>query len=195
MASSERRQQLAKACLRPWTSLVFAFAIRRCSYPALDPRRQHKLLILTDPQLPDYRSYASRSWLLRWLTEKVIENFARKCYDVLLHHEEPDTIVCLGDLLDSGVLAKDRLEYVRLRTAEEAQRTVRHARYAKRFKSIFPTHGIQTIYVPGNHDLGLHLPAAEAEHARDQFADEFGPLNGVLHAGNHSKPAHCSGSG
>ena len=38
---------------------------------------------------------------------------------------------------------------------------------------------IPSIYVPGNHDLGLHLPSASlATYGRERFTESFGPTMG-----------------
>lgn len=43
---------------------------------------------------------------------------------------------------------------------------------------------IPSIYLPGNHDLGLHLPSeALAEYARERFVESFGPTNGEVELG------------
>lgn len=63
----------------------------------------------------------------------------------------------------------------------------RHASYVSHFKSIFPIPAAvsQVLYCSGNHDTGLYLPPKEASHAREQFRDAFGPLQGSMQMGGH----------
>lgn len=99
---------------------------------------------------------------------------------------QPDIVIFLGDMLDSGVLATERFEWALWLTSTPLTRP-RHARYVRRFRNIFPLPSApaRVYYVPGNHDLGLYLPPAAAAHAREQFKDAFGPLNAVVEIGGH----------
>ncbi|KAH8914996.1 hypothetical protein BT69DRAFT_1230927, partial [Atractiella rhizophila] len=56
------------------------------------------LLLLADPQILDQRSYPGRNPLLKWLGEKITDNFARKSWRLALR-TDPKTIIFLGDLL------------------------------------------------------------------------------------------------
>lgn len=63
----------------------------------------------------------------------------------------------------------------------------RHASYVSHFKSIFPVPPavLQVLYCSGNHDTGLYLPPKDASHAREQFRDAFGPLQGSVELSGH----------
>lgn len=72
----------------------------------------------------------------------------------------------------------------------------RHTAYVNRFNLLFPlprqptyassspeiislTPPVPTIYVAGNHDLGLHLPSSSlASYGRERFTESFGPTMG-----------------
>ena len=79
----------------------------------------------------------------------------------------------------------------------------RHASYVHRFHLLFPlprstttpttlqhaslSPPIPSIYLPGNHDLGLHLASeALAEYARERFVESFGATNGEIELGGWS---------
>ncbi|BGO89273.1 hypothetical protein NBRC10512_003911 [Rhodotorula toruloides] len=146
------------------------------------------VLILTDPQLLDMRSYPSRNWVLRWLGVKMTDLYARKSWKAVTRSRGKggggvDAVVWLGDLLDSGTEMVDRKE---------------HSSYVHRFHLLFPlprastssfsalsssprsrSHlipPIPSITLPGNHDLGLHLSSPSlARYARELFEEAFGP--------------------
>lgn len=76
-----------------------------------------------------------------------------------------------------------------------------HASYVHRFHLLFPlprtprpkqaysslSPPIPSIYLPGNHDLGLHLASdALEEYSRERFTAEFGPTNGEKEWGGWS---------
>ncbi|BGP22523.1 hypothetical protein JCM10295v2_001408 [Rhodotorula toruloides] len=149
------------------------------------------VLIVTDPQLLDMRSYPDRNWLLRWLGVKVTDSYARKSWRAVTQSRGKggggvDAVVWLGDLLDSGTEMVDRKE---------------HSSYVHRFHLLFPLprastsifsalssspHSrsdlippIPSIILPGNHDLGLHLSSPSlARYARELFEEAFGPTWG-----------------
>lgn len=67
----------------------------------------------------------------------------------------------------------------------------RHTAYVHRFHLLFPLSRapsasnphlappIPSILLPGNHDLGLHLPSSSlASYARERFEESFGPVSG-----------------
>ncbi|KAK4046867.1 hypothetical protein OIV83_005763 [Microbotryomycetes sp. JL201] len=140
------------------------------------------VLIVSDPQLLDMRSYPGRAKILKWLGMKVTDMYARKSWKFVTNSRGPagglDGIVWLGDLLDSGVESVDQAE---------------HSHYVHRFHTTFPLPRqhiaksidsslhppIPTIYMPGNHDLGLHLESnALMSWARERFQEAFGPTQG-----------------
>ncbi|GAA5964234.1 hypothetical protein JCM21900_002876 [Sporobolomyces salmonicolor] len=147
------------------------------------------VLVVADPQLLDMRSYPGRNWALRWLGVKVTDMYARKSWRFVSRKSRGkggggvDAVVWLGDLLDSGVEMVDRRE---------------HSHYVHRFHLLFPlprasavspsqsvssssslTPPIPSILLPGNHDLGLHVPSsALASYSRERFAEAFGPTWG-----------------
>jgi metallophosphoesterase superfamily enzyme len=71
-----------------------------------------RLLVVADPQIPDWRSYSDRPWLLNSLTRIVIDNYGRKAWRRIIAKHTPDAIVFLGDLLDAGVHVTDPAELV-----------------------------------------------------------------------------------
>jgi ethanolamine phosphate phosphodiesterase len=72
------------------------------------------VLVVADPQLLDMRSYPGRNWLARWLGVKFTDNYARKAWRFVKGSRGKDgpldSVVWLGDLLDSGVESVDRKE-------------------------------------------------------------------------------------
>ncbi|BGP18748.1 hypothetical protein JCM10213_003053 [Rhodosporidiobolus nylandii] len=149
------------------------------------------VLVAADPQLLDMRSYPGRSWILRKLGVWISDLYARKGWRAVMRSRGTggtgvDAVVWLGDLMDGGVEAVDAKE---------------HSSYIHRFHTIFPlprasissfsplsltsswssslVPPIPSIVLPGNHDLGLHLPSASlASYHRERFADVFGPTWG-----------------
>ncbi|KAK4702764.1 ethanolamine phosphate phosphodiesterase, partial [Phenoliferia sp. Uapishka_3] len=147
-------------------------------------------LILADPQLLDMRSYPGRNWLARWLGVKVTNAYARKAWRFVVRSKGgnglgADGVVWLGDLLDGGV---------------ESVEPAEHASYVHRFNKMFPlprqpspsltptlSSPIPSILLPGNHDLGLHLPSTSlASYARERFTESFGPTSGEREWGGWS---------
>ncbi|KAM0792674.1 hypothetical protein ACM66B_002454 [Microbotryomycetes sp. NB124-2] len=140
------------------------------------------VLVVSDPQLLDMRSYPGRNKILKWLGIKVTNMYARKSWSFVTRSKGQmggvDGIVWLGDLLDSGVESVDQAE---------------HSHYVHRFHTTFPLPRqhiaksidsslhppIPTIYMPGNHDLGLHLESdALMSWERERFQEAFGPTQG-----------------
>lgn len=76
------------------------------------------VLVVTDPQLLDMRSYPGRNWILRWLAVKMTDLYARKSWRAVTQYSRGrsgggvDAVVWLGDLLDSGTEMVDRKECV-----------------------------------------------------------------------------------
>lgn len=72
------------------------------------------VLIVADPQLLDMRSYPGRNWLARKLGVWFTDAYARKAWRFVRRTEgksgKLDSVVWLGDLLDSGVDSVDRKE-------------------------------------------------------------------------------------
>ncbi|GAA93610.1 uncharacterized protein L969DRAFT_20735 [Mixia osmundae IAM 14324] len=129
------------------------------------------LLIVADPQILDLRSYPGRPWLGKWASRLATDNYARKAWQAVLNRQRPHGIFFLGDLLDSGVEVTDRGE---------------HSHYVHRFHDLFPTRNLPAVYMPGNHDLGLHASAGGSAYARERFRDSFGELEGATQFGNHT---------
>ncbi|KAM0751157.1 hypothetical protein T439DRAFT_380157 [Meredithblackwellia eburnea MCA 4105] len=162
----------------------------RDSSSTLEAKQPFHALILADPQLLDMRSYPGRSWFLRWLGLKVTDMYAKKSWRMVAKRSRGtggrgvDGVVWLGDLLDSGVESMDEAE---------------HNAYVHRFHLLFPlprssspSHAhlappIPSILLPGNHDLGLHLPSSSlASYARERFQNSFGAPNGEKEWGGWS---------
>lgn len=102
---------------------------------------------------------------------------------------QTNSIIFLGDLLDSGILTSSS--------------PLLHSLQVAHFHSLFPlptishntTQKVPTIILPGNHDLGLHLPApgvgtdekdgggggilSQARNGRIRFEEHFGKVSGV----------------
>lgn len=78
--------------------------------------RPWHVLVVADPQLLDMRSYPGRNWLAKWLSIKFTDNYARKAWKFVRRSKGKggplDSVVWLGDLLDSGVESVDRKEWV-----------------------------------------------------------------------------------
>jgi hypothetical protein len=94
-------------------SALSCLARHSCSHRRIQSGPQtaaFKLLIVSDPQIPDSHSYADRPWLLNSLSRLIIDNYARKVWRQIIAMRSPDAIVFLGDLLDSGVLVTDEAE-------------------------------------------------------------------------------------
>ncbi|SCV72346.1 BQ2448_3883 [Microbotryum intermedium] len=148
-----------------------------------DPRwkgdKPWHVLVISDPQILDMRSYPGRPWIGRYLGIKFTDAYIRKAWRFVRRtsglHGKIDSVVWLGDLLDSGVESVDVVE---------------HAKYSSRFFRLFPppsstlSKSPSTIYVPGNHDLGLHNPSsALSTYGRERFRATFGPTSGIVEAG------------
>ncbi|KDE03459.1 hypothetical protein MVLG_06069 [Microbotryum lychnidis-dioicae p1A1 Lamole] len=137
------------------------------------------VLVVSDPQILDMRSYPGRSWIGRYLGIKFTDAYIRKAWRFVSKasgpHGKIDSVVWLSDLLDSGVENVDVVE---------------HAKYSSRFFRLFPpppstlSKSPSTIYIPGNHDLGLHnLSSTLSSNGRKRFRDTFGPTNGIVETG------------
>ena len=80
---------------------------------AVEGKQEVRVLVLADPQLPAMGyTYPERGWGLRWLSLKVIAQYLRKAWRMVIRSARPDAVVFLGDLLDGGVEAVDRRECV-----------------------------------------------------------------------------------
>ena len=72
------------------------------------------VLVVSDPQLLDKRSYPGRAWILKWLGMNVTDMYAKKSWRFVTKSRGDkggvSGIVWLGDLLDSGVESIDQAE-------------------------------------------------------------------------------------
>ncbi|GAA5987920.1 hypothetical protein JCM11641_004582 [Rhodosporidiobolus odoratus] len=148
---------------------------RKAHGPEGDP---FHVLVAADPQILDMKSYPGRSWGLRRLGVWITDLYARKSWKAAMMSRgsgggKTEAVVWLGDLMDSGVEVGDEEEYTSL---------------LRRFRSLFPlprltslplSPPIPSITLPGNHDLGLHVPSASlSSYYRERFSEAFGPLYG-----------------
>ncbi|EJU04167.1 Metallo-dependent phosphatase [Dacryopinax primogenitus] len=155
----------------------FYASVSWCSWPDRAFRyvdahnRPTRILIVSDPQILDRRSYPGRPWVLTRLTQFIVDLNLRKNWRATLRMR-PQIVVFLGDMMDGGRYAKDPDEY---------------ARYFARFQSIFSMpSSILSYYIPGNHDVGLGYNQAFSSRARERYQKHFGALNQVLEVSNHS---------
>ncbi|MBW0475734.1 hypothetical protein O181_015449 [Austropuccinia psidii MF-1] len=143
------------------------------------------VLIIADPQLPSMSySYPTRAYLLRILSVKIIDNFMRKSWRLLLRSARPNAIVFLGDLLDGGVSTRDPIRF-----QSDVDRFY-HTFAIPEHLSIANQNHSRIVYLAGNHDVGLFPSTSEANSsmARERFKKNWGSgkLNGALEWGNHS---------
>ncbi|KXN85329.1 Cell division control protein 1 [Leucoagaricus sp. SymC.cos] len=129
------------------------------------------ILIVTDPQILDHRSYPDRPAFLSYLTRLVVDLNLRKNWQAAIA-KNPDVVIFLGDMMDNGRMDMSDAEY------EE---------YYSRFKSIFRTKNQAPQYfIPGNHDIGLQSRPAFSRYALKRYATHFGPLNDRFSVANHT---------
>lgn len=180
--------------------LYFDLSISGCRWP-LEPSGSNSkadpstgkpfhVLILADPQLPSMEySYPTRIYPLRWLSIKIIDQFIRKSWRLVIRNTQPDAIVFLGDLLDGGIAAVDPITF---------------RSYVNRFYHTFaipsgllpPLSANQSndsprlIHLVGNHDVGLYPSTSTINStlARQRFTKHWSPgkLNGKVEWGNHT---------
>ncbi|KAI0688030.1 Metallo-dependent phosphatase-like protein [Cytidiella melzeri] len=129
----------------------------------------HRVLLVTDPQVWDLSS--SGQGILVRLRHWLYHDSLRKNW-VHARSLRPDTIIFLGDIIDSG----------RKIQGDDAYRNaVRH------FRQLFSTKTeIDTYFVPGNEDVGLNLLANAGREARDRYFNYFGPANTKVALSNHT---------
>ncbi|KAK4050039.1 hypothetical protein OIO90_005229 [Microbotryomycetes sp. JL221] len=176
------------------------------------------VLIASDPQLLDMKSYPGRPKLLKWLGIKVTDMYAKKSWRFvtkfskgLRNNQGIDGIVWLGDLLDSGVETSDHKEYSRYvhrfhKQVYTSELSIDFVHFGLTFTFTpfrFPKSGmyrtfplprqkliksidtslhppVPTIYIPGNHDLGLHLESQALETwQREKFKQNFESIKGL----------------
>ncbi|KAH9855252.1 Metallo-dependent phosphatase-like protein [Lenzites betulinus] len=150
------------SCLWPDDALTSASA------PSLSPTH---VLLVADPQILDHRSYPDRPpWLMR-LSQFIVDLNIRKSWRAV-RRRRPDSVVFVGDMMDSGRVDMSDEEY---------------GRYIRRFRSIF-NHDQQTPmhYIAGNHDIGLGGSLRFSDHARERYLSSFDPLNQRITLGNHT---------
>lgn len=129
------------------------------------------VLIIADPQILDHRSYPDRSNFLSYLTRLVVDLNLRKNWQAAIA-KNPDVIVFLGDMMDSGRMDMSSAEY---------------EQYYAHFKDIFRSRKETPQYfIPGNHDTGLQSHSAFSRHALKRYTTHFGPLNDKFTLANHT---------
>lgn len=178
--------------------------------------KPHHVLIIADPQLIDIYSYPNRPYLIKLLTIWITDLYAKKSWWFVINFStssnsptssllpsssttittddpiqveavkqskhQTNSIIFLGDLLDSGILTSSS--------------PLLHSLQVAHFHSLFPlptisqnsTQKVPTIILPGNHDLGLHLPLkdgvlSQARNSRIRFEEAFGKVSGVQELG------------
>ncbi|GAA5910115.1 hypothetical protein JCM6882_006520 [Rhodosporidiobolus microsporus] len=171
----------------------------------LDARREKKpqgtpfhVLVVADPQLLDMHSYPGRSWILRKLGVWITDLYARKSWRAVVGGSRGtgaggvDAVVWLGDLLDNTLEAvepREHSSYIhrfhllfplpRASTSSFSTLSSSHSPSSSLFSSHPLTPPIPSIVLPGNHDLGLHLPSSSlAAYHRERFVEAFGPTWG-----------------
>lgn len=95
---------------------IFIESVRNCTWPddrllssflefnqADTNSRPHHVLLVADPQIVDRHSYPNRFAPIYYLTKFIVDLNMRKNWQVALR-KQPDTIVFLGDVMDSGRL-------------------------------------------------------------------------------------------
>ncbi|KZT62021.1 hypothetical protein CALCODRAFT_479504 [Calocera cornea HHB12733] len=155
----------------------FYASVSWCSWPDRTFRyvdaqnRPTRIMIVSDPQILDRRSYPGRAGILTRLTQFIVDLNLRKNWKAALRMR-PQIVLFLGDMMDGGRYAKDPDEY---------------AKYFARFQSIFRLPpSVLSYYVPGNHDVGLGYNQVFSSRARERYQKHFGALNQVLEVSNHS---------
>ncbi|GAA5821282.1 hypothetical protein JCM10212_006270 [Sporobolomyces blumeae] len=154
------------------------------------------VLVATDPQLLDMRSYPGRNRLLKWLGVQVTNLYAKKSWSFVTRYSKGksnraiDAVVWGGDLLDSGLEMVDEREHsYHSHLFHRIFRLPRQVSASSALSSsLHPP--LPVIFVPGNHDLGLHLPAPLDDEnvtssngrgtatTRSRFEQSFGPTFG-----------------
>lgn len=181
------RKQLLLLLSTAWTITIiwaeyyyFNRLIVNCQWPTTTTN--FHLLIIADPQLPaTHYSYPNRILPLRWISIKIINQFIRKAWRLLIKELKPHAIVFLGDLLDGGIATNDHNTF---------------QAYLNQFYHTFsvPPHILKTksnqIHLVGNHDVGLY-PSTTREQsalARQRFIKHWPPgkLNGLIEWANHT---------
>ncbi|PLW10289.1 hypothetical protein PCASD_24895 [Puccinia coronata f. sp. avenae] len=169
----------------------FQRTVSHCEWPTTKQAEAEAqvfhLLIIADPQLPTSEySYPGRLAPLRWLSIKIIHQFIRKSWRLLIRNTNPHAIIFLGDLLDGGIATIDQAKF---------------RAYVHRFFHTFPippnisnsttlNHSPRLIYLVGNHDVGLYPSTSRerSQQARQRFINTWPPgaLNGHIEWGNHT---------
>jgi len=149
-----------------WILLFFYFehyiydnAIRTCTWPLSVPP-SNRLAVIADPQIVDENTYPRRG-IAMWLTQFFTDRYMRRNYRLILKHQDPSTILFLGDLMDGG------------REWEDEKWLQEYNRFWNVFKTPL---GVNVItVVPGNHDIGLG-DGINIDHL-NRFKTHFTALN------------------
>ncbi|PPQ93810.1 hypothetical protein CVT25_013519 [Psilocybe cyanescens] len=138
---------------------------------AISSKPTHVLLV-ADPQIIDRHSYPGRGFLLSYLTKFLVDLNLRKNWRTALH-KQPDVVVFLGDMMDSGRFVMSDEEY---------------NAYFNRFNKIFALDlDIPVYFIPGNHDVGLGAKVVQfSETARSRYIAHFGQPNQEISVANHT---------
>ncbi|KAI8343671.1 Metallo-dependent phosphatase-like protein [Chlamydoabsidia padenii] len=145
--------------------LVFSLSVARCPWPSsispLDDPLPQRVLLIADPQVTDAYSY-DRTGILLWLTEFYSDLYMRRSYHHLTNSKQPEQIVFLGDLMDGGRNWDDQGWDTQL----------------KRFYRSFNKQStIPTLYMSGNHDIGIRDGIKPDIFQR--FQSQFGPTSSI----------------
>merc|ERR1712093_727363 len=78
---------------------LFSSTVKRCRWPTnfgyeltSTGSKPFKLLIISDPQLLDMRSYPLRNWIYKFIAMSFTDNFARRSWRMILKHHKPDAV-------------------------------------------------------------------------------------------------------
>ncbi|GAA5828012.1 hypothetical protein JCM5353_007663 [Sporobolomyces roseus] len=160
-----------------------------------------KVLIVSDPQLLDMNSYSGRNWLLKKLSIWVSKSFEKKSWWAITRGRGVEGVVWNGDLGDNLI------ELAQTQEQEEDNEGGGYEEFVKLWRRLFPLPRrrrkgggdspssqldppVPVVFVPGNHDLGLHgesqlrkLNESELERGKERFEGRFGRLWGEVEWG------------
>lgn len=152
-----------------WPRLWFDSATR----PALGETQRCRavqcvrLMLVADAQIQGYANEPLGP--LGYVTRHDADSYLSEAYKYIKNRERPDVVAFLGDLLDEGSLA----------STTETQ----FQEYALRFLKLFPSSDAQSIFVPGDNDIGGEgsEPLTHAKAA--SFELQFGKTDGMRRLG------------
>lgn len=157
---------------------TFDHVLHDCQWPDIEQpsapnARIAHVLVVADPQIADRRSYPTRNFLMKALSQFIIDLNLRRSWHSTINRVQPHAVVFLGDLMDNGRATMSNSEY---------------NAYAARFFDIFKLRDLSmpTFFLPGNHDLGLGEDVSFSLEARSRYSSHFGPWNHKTTIGNHT---------